>query len=256
MDERAIGMLTDRGRVKDANEDSIKAIDIYPEAGCGPFKFLIVADGMGGHATGDVASRMAVDSIFHAVQSRLSKGTPPASALKESIQEANQKLLEYAGRNPESAGMGTTAVCALVKDRDVHVANIGDSRAYVINNEGIRQVTRDHSYVQELVDKGSITEEEARSHPAKNVITKAIGIAAVAEPDMITLTMDDGESLLLCCDGVIAHLEDDEIREFMRGSGPQEACKRIVDTANKRGGTDNISLIAFSPMRSGPQDRA
>jgi protein phosphatase len=144
--------------------------------------------------------------------------------------------------------MGTTAVCALVKGNDVHLANVGDSRAYVISNDEIRRVTKDHSYVQALIDEGKITEEEAREHPQKNVITKAVGIMESVEPDTMKLTLDNDESLLLCCDGVIAHLPDEDIHKIIcDADDPQNACQQIVDLANERGGTDNISLIILSP---------
>jgi len=144
--------------------------------------------------------------------------------------------------------MGTTTVCALVKGNNIHLANVGDSRAYVISDDEIRRVTKDHSYVQSLIDEGKITEEEAREHPQKNVITKAVGIMESVEPDTMKLTLDNDESLLLCCDGVIAHLTDEDIHKIIcNANTPQNACKQIVDLANQRGGSDNISLIVLSP---------
>ena len=145
--------------------------------------------------------------------------------------------------------MGTTAVHAIVQDNDdVTLANVGDSRAYVISDTtGIRQETKDHSFVQELVDKHEITEDQARDHPDKNVITKAVGISSSLEADIKTVHLENDESLLLCCDGVIAHLSDDDIKKIVQETpDPQHACKKIVDMANDRGGSDNISLIILS----------
>ncbi|MDA8000140.1 MAG: Stp1/IreP family PP2C-type Ser/Thr phosphatase [Alphaproteobacteria bacterium] len=243
-------MLTDVGRVRKIDEDSIMSMDLSfaVDSKNSEFRLLIVADGMGGHAKGEEASRMALLAISRTVLSGLFEDVPFTDLLKRGIENANRDVLGYVDENPESAGMGTTAVCALVRGNEVYLANIGDSRIYVVSEEEIRRVTRDHSYVQELVDAGSITEKESRIHPKKNIITKAIGAAETAEPDASRLTLDSDESLLLCCDGVTAHLEDNDIQKIVRRSGdPQAACKDIVDTANERGGTDNISLILLSP---------
>ena len=143
--------------------------------------------------------------------------------------------------------MGTTSVCAIVTKNEVHLANVGDSRAYRVSDDEICRVTKDHSYVQALIDEGEITEEQAREHPRKNEITRAVGIMPSIEVDTMKLTLDSDESLLLCCDGVIAHLSDDDIHKIIRDSpDPQTACQEIVDMANERGGSDNISLIILS----------
>ena len=145
--------------------------------------------------------------------------------------------------------MGTTSVCAIVDGRGrVTIANVGDSRAYVISDKsGIRQETKDHSFVQELLDKNEINKEEARNHPNKNIVTKAVGLSSSLEPDIKTVQLKNDESLLLCCDGVNAHLSDDDIKKIVQETpNPQHACKKIVDMANDRGGSDNISLIILS----------
>ena len=153
---------------------------------------------------------------------------------------------------PSDRRNGTPLWSALVAEMTERFsANIGDSRAYVISHDEIRRVTRDHSYVQELVDAGSITEEESRTHPKKNVITRAIGTMQEFEPDTMKLALDRDESLLLCCDGVTAHLTDEEIRRTVTNSVcPQEATRKIVDLANERGGSDNISLVILSSESS------
>ena len=247
--ERTIGMLTDVGKVRTIDEDSILAADLSFGVNSESSKFLLlaVADGMGGHAKGEEASKIALNAIARAVIPELFNDTPFTELLEKGIQNANQDILDYTAKYPESSGMGTTSVCAVVKGNEVHLANVGDSRAYVISDDEIRPVTKDHSYVQALVDEGKITQAEAREHPKKNIITKAVGISPSVEADKLKLTLDSDESLLLCCDGVIAHLTDEDIHKIINDSpDPQSACQKIVDTANERGGSDNISLIILS----------
>lgn len=140
--------------------------------------------------------------------------------------------------------MGTTLSLAVVDGPNLHLANVGDSRAYIINEQEIVQVTRDHSLVQELVDRGELLPEEARHHPRKNVITMALGVYEEITPDIGTLTTEPGDMVLLCCDGLINHVEDEQIHSVvMEASDPQTACETLVALANKGGGTDNISVI-------------
>ena len=250
---RKVGMLTDVGQVRTVDEDSILVADLSfgVNSKSSNFHLLVVADGMGGHAKGEEASKIALSAISRSVISELVNDTPFTKLLEQGIQNANQDILDYTARHPESSGMGTTSVCAIVEGNAVHLANVGDSRAYVISDDEIRRVTKDHSFVQSLVDQGEITEAESREHPQKNVITKAVGIGTSIEVDTMRLTLDSDESLLLCCDGVIAHLPDDDIHKIIRDSpDPQTACQEIVDMANERGGSDNISLIILSPEGS------
>ena len=246
---RKIGMLTDVGQVRTVDEDSILAADLSFGVNSDTSKFLLlaVADGMGGHAKGEEASKIALNAIAGAVIPDLLNNTPFTKILEKGIQNANQDILDYTAKNPEASGMGTTSVCAVVKDNQIHLANVGDSRAYRVSDDEICRVTKDHSYVQALIDEGEITEEQAREHPRKNEITRAVGIMPSIEVDTMKLTLDSDESLLLCCDGVIAHLSDDDIHKIIRDSpDPQTACQEIVDMANERGGSDNISLIILS----------
>ena len=247
--ERTIGMLTDVGKVRTIDEDSILAANLSFGVNSESSKFLLlaVADGMGGHAKGEEASKIALNAIARTVIPELFNDTPFTELLEKGIQNANQNILDYTAKYPESSGMGTTSVCAVVKGNEVHLANVGDSRAYVISDDEIRGVTKDHSYVQALVDEGKITQAEAREHPKKNIITKAVGISPSVEADKSILTLGSDESLLLCCDGVIAHLTDEDIHKIINDSpDPQSACQKIVDTTNARGGSDNISLIILS----------
>ena len=246
---RKIGMLTDVGQVRPVDEDSILVADLSFGVNSESSKFLLlaVADGMGGHAKGEEASKIALNAIARAVIPDLLNNTPFTKILEKGIQNANQDILDYTAKNPEASGMGTTSVCAVVKDNQIHLANVGDSRAYRVSDDEICRVTKDHSYVQALIDEGEITEEQAREHPRKNEITRAVGIMPSIEVDTMKLTLDSDESLLLCCDGVIAHLSDDDIHKIIRDSpDPQTACQEIVDMANERGGSDNISLIILS----------
>ena len=247
--ERTIGMLTDVGKVRTIDEDSILAADLSfgVNSETSEFFLLAVADGMGGHAKGEEASKIALNAIARTAIPELLNDTPFTELLEKGIQNANQDILDYTAKYPESSGMGTTSVCAVVKGNEVHLANVGDSRAYVISDDEIRGVTKDHSYVQALVDEGKITQAEAREHPKKNIITKAVGISPSVEADKTRLTLDSDESLLLCCDGVIAHLTDEDIHKIINDSpDPQSACQKIVDITNERGGSDNISLIILS----------
>ena len=202
---------------------------------------------------GDEASKIALNAIARAVIPDLLNNTPFTKILEKGIQNANQDILDYTAKNPEASGMGTTSVCAVVKDNQIHLANVGDSRAYKISDE-IHQVTKDHSYVQEKVDSGEITKDQAREDPRNNEITKAVGLSSSLEVDTMKLTLDSDESLLLCCDGVNDHLSDDEIQKIVRDSpDPDTACKKIVDMANEKGGLDNISLIILSAEESDKQ---
>ncbi|MDA7989961.1 MAG: Stp1/IreP family PP2C-type Ser/Thr phosphatase [Gammaproteobacteria bacterium] len=246
---RRLGMQTDVGMIRPVDEDSILAMDLSlaSDSKSRSMRLLVVADGMGGRAKGEDASRIAVDSLSCRVVSGSFGSSSLAGLLEHGIQDANRRILDHTVSHPESEGMGTTVVCAIVAGNDVYVANVGDSRAYAVHRGGIRRITKDHSVVQELVDAGKITEEEARTHPQKNIITRAVGHAGYIDVDTFRLTLDSDESLLLCCDGVMAHLTDDDIHAAVTESeDPQKACQRIIDTANERGGKDNISLIILS----------
>ena len=215
--KRNIGMITDVGKVRKVDEDSILAADLSFGINSESNRFLLlaVADGMGGHAKGEEASKIALNTIARTVIPELNNDVEYTHLLNQGIVNANQEILDYTAQHSEAEGMGTTSVCAVVKDNDVHLANLGDSRAYVISNDEIRRVTKDHSLVQNLIDKGTITEEESRTHPQKNMITKALGAALSVESDTMRLKLASDENLLLCCDGVIAHLTDEDIHKII-----------------------------------------
>lgn len=246
-EDRDIGAVTHLGRLRTNNEDTIMAADITLAADSihRQLALLMVADGLGGCPRGEEASRIAVDTVAGAVVSRLSGDAPVDDTLREAIRGANGAVLEYVRTHPGSRGMGTTLVCAIVKDGDIHLASIGDSRAYVAGDT-IRQVTRDHNHAQDLLEAGQITPEEYRCHPGGRILTRAIGTPGMVDPDLLHVRLSPDESLLLCSDGLTLHLSEDEILDMMCGCGAQEACRRMVDEANRRGGRDNISVVILS----------
>jgi serine/threonine protein phosphatase PrpC len=249
-----MGRHTDVGMVRDLNEDSLLTLEL-DRVQCSisrPIGLYVVADGMGGHAAGDVASGLVVDTIAEKMVTHLlaPQLTGDADAesfdaqgwLADAIQTANQAVLDR--RDEIDATMGTTLVAALVIGDVATVANVGDSRAYLINEEGIRQITTDHSLVERLVALGQITPGEARVHPQRNVIYRTIGDKEEAEIDFFVQTLKPGDSLLLCSDGLSGKVEDAEIwRLVKRSRSPQEACEQLVQAANDRGGGDNITVI-------------
>ncbi|TLZ77112.1 MAG: Stp1/IreP family PP2C-type Ser/Thr phosphatase [Methanobacteriota archaeon] len=253
-----VGFASNIGRVRPVDEDSVLAVEIRTAFLSEPRTrlLLMVADGMGGHSRGEVASRIAVQAVARTLLPLLAseKAIPPATyhhELRTAVSNANQAILAEARRHPECEGMGTTLSLAVADGRSLHVANAGDSRVYVVNAREIFQVTRDHSLVQELVDRGEILPEEARHHPRKNVITLALGVYEEVTPDVGFLTMEPGDAVLVCCDGLINHVEDEDIqRVLVQTSNPQTACEILVALANKGGGTDNISVIIARPELS------
>ena len=255
MMNRTIGYRSDIGKTREVDEDSIRVEESRSviKSKMRMVRLLVVADGMGGHQNGEKASEIASKAIKDVWSQELDNGTAKHLILEHGIQKANQDILDYTTKHPEASGMGTTSVCAIVEGNDVVLANVGDSRAYKISDE-IHQVTKDHSYVQGLVDNNELSKSEAREHQRKNEITRAIGEKSSLEVDTMKLTLDSDESLLLCCDGVNDHLSDDKIQKIVRDSpDPDTACKKIIDMANEEGGFDNISLIILSAEKSGKQ---
>lgn len=245
-----IGLLSDIGKRRPVDEDSILALEsISVFESKADSKFLLaLADGMGGHSKGEVGSRIAINAIAEKLYPKLLSKINYANEIKNAINVANTRILDYTDEHREAHGMGTTVVCAVVEGNAVYLGNVGDSRAYVISKDEIRRITKDHSYVQELVDKGEITQKEAASHEQKNVITRAVGIYSEIETDTMKLTLSDDEYLLLCCDGQLIHVEDKELQKIViNANSVQEACQKLIDVANKRGGEDNISVILLAP---------
>ena len=233
-----IASLTDRGK-RENNEDSLvvkRFGDIY---------LLAVADGLGGHSAGEVASELTMIELEEAVKKGFAEGiTDFRMLLEQAFEKANREIYSLARENPDYSKMGTTLVAALIEEKRCVIANIGDSRAYLIGEE-IKQQTKDHSFVQELVDRGIITKEEAFDHPEKNIITKVMGTDADIKPDLYEIRFSD-EYLLLCSDGLTDFLRDEEITEIILAAEQiNQACINLIDLAKNKGGAkaDNITVI-------------
>lgn len=207
---------------------------------------FIVADGMGGHNAGEYASRHTVETMVESA--RHAFHTHPEEILKDAIEEANGELLREAIRNASMWGMGTTVVAAVISGNRMHVANVGDSRLYVVNDY-MRQVTMDHSYVEELVRRGEIDREAARNHPDKNIITRAVGVTREIEIDFFEEMLNPGDRVILCSDGLTNMIEDEKIHEIMREQQEAaEAAIKLTEAANRNGGKDNITVIVINPF--------
>ncbi len=220
---------TDPGMVRNSNQDSV-----YADG-----KFFVVADGMGGHAGGDVASRLAVEALSEA----LLDGASP----QEAIVAANHRVFEAASRDPALEGMGTTVTMAIVNDAKtaVEVLNIGDSRAYLLSRGELSKITSDHTFVQELVDAGSITEEQASTHRARHVLTRVLGIGNYVEADSFQVPVQDGDRLLLCSDGLVNEIQEAQIAELLAAGDPTAAATALVNAANAAGGSDNTTVVVI-----------
>lgn len=206
----------------------------------------IVADGMGGHNAGDLASRYTVDIMVERI--KVSQKNKPEDILREAIEAANKYVRKKASEKVELYGMGTTVVAATFVGKHMLVANVGDSRLYIVGDE-IEQITVDHSLVEEMVQMGGIDRLSARNHPDKNIITRAIGAKDTVVPDFFHRFLEKGEFVLLCSDGLTNMVEDERIKEIVMGEGSvSEKVDRLVDEANNNGGKDNISAIVIDPF--------
>ncbi len=248
--EKKIGFATHVGMHRQLNEDSLASLEVTAayESKTKKRLLLLVADGMGGHNAGEIASRIGSETIVNALAQLLSSKDENASrygeAFRAAISLANQRILQASTQTSGSEGMGTTVTLAIIDGNQLHTANVGDSRCYIINEEDAWQFTKDHSYVQQLVDQGKITREEARTHPRRNEITRVVGYYGVVEIDTGVTSLDENDRVLLCSDGLIAHVEDDELKRIaLDHTDPQKACDELVELANSRGGRDNISII-------------
>lgn len=234
---------TDRGRVRTDNQDAYFAGKITDDA-----VFAVVCDGMGGANAGNVASELAVRHISEYVIRSYRDGmdmTDTEKTLKNAIVSANISLYDKAVNNTELAGMGTTAVAAFVKDGTAVIAHVGDSRIYLVNGE-IKQLTRDHSVVQSLIESGKITPEDAKVHPRKNVITRALGAEENVAVDSDCLNLSNGDTLLLCSDGLTNFLDDKDILTVFQNNDISAVAERLVEEANKNGGGDNITVVTVT----------
>lgn len=234
---------TDRGRVRTDNQDAYFAGKITDDS-----VFAVVCDGMGGANAGNVASELAVRHISEYVIRSYRDGmdmTDTEKTLKNAIVSANISLYDKAVNNTELAGMGTTAVAAFVKDGTAVIAHVGDSRIYLVNGE-IKQLTCDHSVVQSLIESGKITPEDAKVHPRKNVITRALGAEENVAVDSDCLNLSNGDTLLLCSDGLTNFLDDKDILTVFQNNDISAVAERLVEEANKNGGGDNITVVTVT----------
>ena len=230
--------MKDIGKCRAINQDYIYVSE--EPVGNLPNLFL-VADGMGGHKAGDLASEYTVAKVEEAVSKSMQ--TNPYQILKGAFQYGNQKLLEKARESTSYTGMGTTLVAATVNKGMVYVVNVGDSRLYKIGDR-IEQITEDHSLVEEMVRMGEISREQARNHPDKNIITKAIGVSDNVEPDYFDTELRKGECLLMCSDGLSNMVPDQQIKEIVDMRTDLESCAReLIRAANHNGGRDNIAVV-------------
>ena len=234
--------LTDIGSTREMNQDylysSEEAVGKLPN-------LFIVADGMGGHKAGEFASRYVVETTVRSIEG--SKEEEPITILSESIETANRKLKEYADAHQQMKGMGTTIVAAVIQERSLIAANVGDSRLYVVGDE-ITQVTQDHSLVQELVRLGQMDQESAKTHPDKNVITRAVGVSDNVKIDIFERQLNPGEYIVLCSDGLTNMVDDEVILQILHGAGNlSDKAEQLIKLANKNGGKDNITVIIIEP---------
>lgn len=231
--------ITDVGQARDMNQDYMFASE--NPIGNLPNLF-VVADGMGGHNAGDVASRLAIETLLDWVQEH-NEETNPLIIFRKAIEEANGRLLDLAQNNEQLQGMGTTMVAAVIDGETLYVANVGDSRLYVVE-ETITQITKDHSLVEEMVRRGEIDKEEARNHPNKNIITRAIGTSTQIAVDCFEKKINLETTILLCSDGLTNMIEDTEIFSIVKASSELETVgEQLIKVANENGGKDNITVI-------------
>ena len=232
---------TDKGRKRNNNQDSI----FISDTPVGPLPNLyIFADGMGGHAAGYFASRYAISVVIDFI--RKSTVVNPISLLRRALVYASNELFKEADKDKDKMGMGTTMVVAVIVDKKLYVANIGDSRLYLINDD-IKQITMDHSLVEELIRSGQLERNKGRNHPEKNIITRAMGSRDEAMPDFFEIDIAEGDKILLCSDGLSNMVEDDEIRDIIQdNSSLDDAVSSLISRANYYGGNDNISVVIVS----------
>lgn len=235
--------MTDIGRKRKVNQDYLFFSD--EPIGCFP-NLYIVADGMGGHKAGDYASRYTIERVVASVSRNT--GEEPIAIMKEAINKANELLVAESREDESKSGMGTTLVIGTIIGNKLFVANIGDSRLYVVG-QNMRQITRDHSLVDEMVRLGEINADEARVHPDKNIITRAVGTSDHVEADFFEVEITADDTILLCTDGLTNMVRDDEILDIIKKyDNAQAATMQLVKEANANGGRDNITVMIIKPF--------
>lgn len=237
--------MTDRGRKRQINQDAVY-YSAYP-VGNLPNLFL-VADGMGGHQAGDFASRFTIDNLVALVEE--AEGNNPISILNDGIRTVNDRLIDQAASDPALYGMGTTLVAACAMGPVLCVANVGDSRLYIIGDGEIRQITRDHSLVEELVERGEMERGSEAYEERKNIITRAVGARRGVSADFFEVSLEAGDTVLMCSDGLSNMVSDEDIARIVNGRDDLKGvCEDLIDEANSNGGKDNIGVVVFRPTQ-------
>jgi serine/threonine protein phosphatase PrpC len=234
---------TDKGLLREINEDSCM---IIPGCSSSPYAFII-ADGMGGHNCGEIASRMAVDSVSEFIRQNSGRlnSSNMQQELRAAVEQANSAVYKKSMESDEFSGMGTTLTMAVIDGNTLTAAHVGDSRLYLIRGGEIRQLTQDHSYIGELLRNGTLTREEAENHPRRNIITRAVGCTPEILVDIISQEIEEYDIFVLCTDGLTNKICEDEISGIVRDNEPEEACLRLIEAAIRQGGDDNITVIVI-----------
>ena len=234
--------LTDRGCVRSQNQDTYKTVQLDKNT-----LLCVVCDGMGGAKSGNVASQMAADVFVQEIQRSWMTGMSKertSQIMQAAVRQANTTVFDQSRQFEEFQGMGTTLVAALIQGKLATVVNVGDSRAYKVDRDGIRQITKDHSMVQLMVDRGELTPEMAKTYPGKNLITRAVGTESTVVTDVFQLEVEKGDCLLLCSDGMSNMMDDQEILfEVVHGINKEGCCQRLLDIATGRGAPDNVTSV-------------
>lgn len=234
-----VGMISDIGNFRKLNEDFVGCIEEKA------YRCYIVADGMGGHNGGEIASSTAVQYITDTINNS-GETDDIDNLIRKTIDEANKEIYELARQKEALNGMGTTLTLCLVKGNMMKVANIGDSSCFILKDKKVEKVTKDHSLVQELIDSGSITEEEGKKHPNKNIITRALGTKLDVKVDIFNVSLSEVEKVLLCTDGLSNSVSKDEMEEVLcKYDNNQKSCEELIEISKRNGSKDNISVIVF-----------
>ena len=237
--------LTDPGMVRSQNQDHYAIVKLGRDQ-----LLAIICDGMGGARSGNIASQMAVEVFVEEVKRTTRANMKPDridNMLEQALEMANEAVYEQSQLSEEYRGMGTTLVAAFFQKDQLTVANVGDSRAYLFNKDGVKSITTDHSLVELMVQRGEITREAAKFHPGKNLITRAVGTEAKVSCDLYHLKLDKGDSVLLCSDGLSNVMSDQEILfEVIHGVNKNDCCQRLMNIANYRGSPDNVTVALIA----------
>ena len=250
-----LGAKTDLGRVRDNNEDKFDFFEpedpaVLATKGC----FYAVADGMGGHSAGQIACELALKTVIEVYYANPSADVE--AGLRHAVGQANGLIYDTAQTIPDRQGMGTTLTAVIIREDRLTLAQVGDSRAYLLRDGTITQLTEDHSWVAEQVRLGTMTLAEAQISPFRNIITRSIGTAATVETDVFTHELRVGDTLLLCSDGLSGHLEPDEMQAVIQAHSPSVAALSLIETANERGGRDNITAVVLSVRALNPYEES